>query len=271
MPLSVPAGSWALVTGASSGIGEAIARKLAARGIPVLLAARSKERLEALASELAGELAGSSGVPARAVPCDLSVPGGASALFEATEGAGLPVDLLVNNAGFGLNGAATDLPLDRTMEMLRVNVSALTELTQRLLPAMKGRGRGRILNVASTAAFVAAPYFAAYAATKAYVLSYSLGVREEVAADGIVVTCLCPGYTRTNFFAVAGMNPAGPLPVMTPEDVAEAGLAGLAKGAAMVLPNILDRAWVASTRLVPRTVPAKLSALLFSRSRTGKS
>lgn len=264
MTLTVPRGSWALVTGASSGIGEAIARRLAARGVPLLLAARSLDRLEALAAELAA----AHGIEARAVRCDLSAPGGAEALVLATEGAGTPVDLLVNNAGFGLNGATTELPPGKVLEMLQVNVLALTELTQRLLPAMAGRGHGRILNVSSTMAFLAAPYFAAYAASKAYVLSYSLGLREEAAPLGITVTCLCPGNTRTNFAEVAGMNLGRAVPSMRADDVAEAGLAGLEKGEATVLPNVVDRAWVASTRLLPRTIPAKLGALLFSRSRT---
>lgn len=263
MPLTVPRGSWALVTGASSGIGEAIARRLAARGVPLLLAARSLDRLEALAAELAA----AHGVPARAVRCDLSAPGGAEALVLATEGSGAPIDLLVNNAGFGLNGATLDLEPASVLGMLQVNVLALTELTHRLLPAMAARGRGRILNVSSTMAFLASPYFASYAASKAYVLSYSLALREEAAPRGITVTCLCPGNTRTKFAEVAGMDLPGAFPEMRADDVAEAGIVGLEKGESMVLPNPADRAWVASTRLLPRTIPAKLGALLFSRTR----
>lgn len=262
----VAPGSWVLVTGASSGIGEALARALAARPHPVLLAARSRERLESLAAELSA----AHGVDVRAVPCDLSDPEGPRHLFEVTEGAGLAVDLLVNNAGFGLSGAAADLPLDRTMEMLRVNVSALTELTQRFLPAMRARRHGRILNVASTIGFVPAPYFASYAATKAYVLSYTTALREEVEADGVVVACLCPGYTRTRFFGVAGMRPPGGMMMLSPEEVADAALAGLERGTAVVVPNPLDRIWIASTRLLPRSALIRLMRTVFARSRAPK-
>jgi short-subunit dehydrogenase len=258
-------GAFALVTGASSGIGEAIARRLAERKVPLILAARSGGALEALQTDWTAR----HGVPVEVVPVDLSEPDGPRRLFDATEGAGRRVDLLVNNAGFGLNGAESDLPLERTAAMIRLNVVATAEMTHRFLVAMKARRRGAILNVASTAAFVSAPWFATYSATKAFVLSLSEALHEEAARDGITVTCLCPGYTRTAFQEVAGMKAADEtpfFPVLSADDVAKAGLAALEKGKALVVPHLLDRLWIASLRLVPRGIPPRLTAEFFSRT-----
>ncbi len=134
---------------------------------------------------------------------------------------------------------------------------------------MRNRGRGRILIDASTAAFAPSPYFASYSATKAFVLSFSQGLHEEARPFGVTVTCLCPGFTRTNFQHVAGMagGEGTPFPVLPPERVADVGLDALERGKAFVVPHFLDRLWIASTRLVPRTVPPKLAAAFFRRSR----
>ena len=264
--LSVRPGSFALVTGASSGIGEAIAARLAAGGVPVILAARSGARLEALRAEWSARHR----VAVETVEVDLSEADGPTRLFEATEGAGRPVDLLVNNAGFGLNGAEVELPLGKTTEMIRLNVGATAELTHRFLGAMRSRRRGWILNVASTAAFLPGPWFATYSATKAFVLSFSQALHEEARRDGVTVTCLCPGYTRTGFQAVAGMRPAdeAPLfPVLSAGEVADAGLRALEKGRSIAVPHLVDRLWIASLRLVPRSVPPRLAAALFRHSR----
>lgn len=262
--LQVSPGCWALVTGASSGIGESIARKLCERRIPVVLVARSAARLE----ELAGQWTSRYQSPVLAIPLDLSRDGAADRLAEETEGAGKPIDLLVNNAGFGFNGPFEELPAARLDEMLRLNVSALSQLTHLVLPAMKARRHGRILNVASTAAYLPVPYMASYAATKAYVLSLSQALHEEAKGDGITVTCLCPGYTRTRFHDVAGMRGAEAtvFPEMSADDVAEAGLAALERGRAYVVPHVLDRLWIASGRLVPRWVPATIAAWVFRRT-----
>jgi uncharacterized protein len=253
------AGTYALVTGASSGIGEALARKLAERGHAVLLAARSKERLE----ELAVELSARHGVPAEAIAIDLSAPGAAEALFAATEGSGKPVDVLVNNAGFGLLGAEVDLPLPRVSELLRLNVLALAELTHLFLGAMRARRRGAILNVASTQAFLPVPYMAAYGASKAFIASFSEALHMEAAKDGITVTCLCPGYTRTGFQGVARMKGAEgtPFPEMRAGDVAEIGLQALARGRAVVVTHPFDRLWIFAGRFVPRSFTRRLAAL----------
>ena len=263
--IALPEGSFALVTGASAGIGEAIARSLARRKVPQLLVARSAGRLE----ELAAELRASSGVAVEAVALDLASEGAAERLFAATEGAGRPVGLLVNNAGFGFYGPQEEQGLERTLRMLRLNVAALVEATDRFLAPMHARRSGLVLHVASTAAFLPVPYMAVYAATKAFVLSYSQALHEELRGAGIVVTALCPGTTRTDFHRVAGLAPGARVsfPSLSAETVAEAGLRGLERGKALVVPNLLDSAWIFTGRLVPRTLPPKIGAAVFSRLR----
>ncbi len=258
-------GAFALVTGASSGIGEAIARRLAARGAPLLLVARSADRLEALA----GELRALSGAAAETLPLDLARPGAAGELFEATEGEGRRVDLLVNAAGFGWNGPQTGFPDQRFLELLRLNVGATAELTHRFLRAMAGRGGGAILNVASTSAFLPMPFFAAYAASKAFVLSFTQALHEEAKREGVTVTALCPGYTRTRFCATAGMVEAEGTPFfeMTPEAVADAGLRALDRKKPFAVTDWHDRLWIAAGRLVPRAWPPRIAAAIFSKTR----
>ena len=258
-------GAWGLVTGASSGIGEAIARKLAARGVPLLLVARSAERLETLAREVRA----ASGVAATAIPLDLARPGAAAALFAATEGEGRRVDLLVNAAGFGWNGPQTGFPDGRFLELLRLNVEATAGLTHLFLRAMAGRGTGAILNVASTSAFLPMPYFAAYAASKAFVLSFTQALHEEAKRDGVTVTALCPGYTRTRFCATAGMKEAEATPFfeMTPEAVADAGLRALGRKKAFAVADWHDRLWIAAGRFAPRGWPPRIAAAIFSKTR----
>lgn len=255
----------AVVTGASSGIGEALARRLAGEGRDLLLVARSGDRLR----QIAAEVAGSNGIKAGVLAADLGKPEGREAVFAATEGAGKIVSILVNGAGFGLNGPEADLPLERVLGMLQLNVVATAELTHRFLAVMRARRTGSILNIASTAAFLPMPYFAAYAASKAFILSLTHALHEEAKKDGVTVTCLCPGYTKTNFHAVAGMRgaEATPFPEMMPDAVAKIGLEALRKKKAYVVTHPLDRLWIASGRLVPRSVPVKLAAAVFSKTR----
>ena len=154
--------------------------------------------------------------------------------------------------------------------MIRLNVGATAELSHRFLVAMKGRGSGWILNVASTAAFLPGPWFGSYSATKAFVLSLSQALHEEAKRDGVVVTCLCPGYTRTGFQAAAGMKPADEallFPVMDADAVAEAGLRALVRGRAVGVPHPLDRLWIASLRLAQRWLPPRLASAFFRQSR----
>jgi short-subunit dehydrogenase len=259
----LPAGSYALVTGASAGIGEAIARGLARRKVPQLLVARSGEKLAALADELRAL----SGVAVEAIVLDLVSDGAAERLVAATVGAGKPVGLLVNNAAFGFYGPDEEQELDRKLRMIKLNVETLVDLTHRLLAPMRARGGGYVLNVASTAAFLPVPYMAIYAATKAFVLSYSQALHEELIGRGVVVTALCPGTTRTDFHRVAGLaqGASNPFPSLSADTVAEAGLRGLERGKAIVVPNLLDSAWIFTGRFVPRTLPPRIGAAVFSR------
>ncbi|HEX4951733.1 MAG TPA: SDR family oxidoreductase, partial [Blastocatellia bacterium] len=180
-----------LITGASYGIGEAFAQRLAAGGAHLILTARSLDRLETLAAQLRTQ----HGVNVTVIGADLAATTGAREVFEETNRAGLQVDLLINNAGFGALGDFAQLSLPRQLEMIQVNITALVELTHLYLQSMRARRSGAILNVASTASFQAVPYFAVYAATKAFVLSFSESLAEENRSYGIRVMALCPGST----------------------------------------------------------------------------
>ncbi len=254
----------AVVTGASSGIGEAIARLLAEEKRPLLLVARSGDVLGRLARELSEK-----GSDVSVLAVDLATPEGRDAVWAKTEDAGRPVSLLVNNAGFGLVGPEADLPVERVRALLELNVVTTAELTHRFLVAMRTRGSGAILNVSSTSAFYPTPFFSAYGASKAFVLNFTHALHEEAKADGVVVTCLVPGYTKTNFHAAARMKGAEttPFPEMSAEAVAKAGLAAVRKKKAFAVTHPLDRLWIASGRLVPRAVPAKMGARFFRNAK----
>jgi short-subunit dehydrogenase len=193
---------WAVVTGASSGLGADFARQLAADAHDVVLAARRRDRLEALAAELRTK----SGVEVLVVPGDLGAPGGAAALVSALDAHGVVPSVLVNNAGYGAHGLAIEQPLARQLEMIDLNVRALTELAITVGARMARRGAGSIINVGSTGSFQPTPYVATYAATKAYVLSFSQALAWELAPRGVHVLALCPGATRTEFFDAAQMR-----------------------------------------------------------------
>ena len=184
----------ALITGASSGIGEAFARRLARDGRNVALVARRGDVLERLAATLRGNR-----VEAHVIPADLTRPGAVQALAEDLERRGCVVDWLVNNAGFGTYGAFHELPIQRELEQIQLNVSALVELTGRFLPGMVTRKRGTVINIASVAGFAPGPYMATYCATKAFVKSFSEAVASEASGTGVNVLCVCPGFTRTEF------------------------------------------------------------------------
>src|SRR6185436_19047767 len=188
-----------LITGASSGIGEVFARKLAARGRNVLLVARSEEKLITLCNELGR----SNNIRAQYVALDLSKPESAEQLFQEAKRRGLPVDMLINNAGFGSMGEFGNLDLARELNMIDLNIKSLVELTHRFLQPMVVRKQGAIINVASTAGFQPVPFMATYAATKAFVLSFSEALWEENRPHGVHVMALCPGVTETNFFEAA--------------------------------------------------------------------
>ena len=243
----------ALVTGASAGLGEEFARQLSKRGWTLVLAARRKERLEALASELGS---------ARAVAIDLSRAGAAARLMRDIAEAGEMVELLVNNAGFGLHGRLDKADPKRLRQMVDLNCGALTELCRAVLPAMVERRSGAILNVASTAAFQPGPGMAVYFATKAYVLSLSEALHEEVKRFGVKVSALCPGPTRTEFGEVAGFRGSPKIErfYMEVEPVVRAGLEALERNKAVMITGGLNKAVAFSTRLVPKALVRRAAA-----------
>jgi short-subunit dehydrogenase len=244
-------GTRALVTGASSGIGMVFARELARRGANLVLAARSGDKLEALARELRPAVA------VDVVATDLSEPGAGIALAAGLAGPD-QVDVLVNNAGFGLFGPLHESDPHRIAQQVQLNVAALTDLTCALLPGMRARDRGAIVNVASTAAFQPVPYMAVYGATKAYVLSFTEALWAETRGTGVRVTALCPGATDTAFFGTASES-ASLGRRMSPEQVVAAALRALDRRQASVVPGLGNRLLAGSPRLAPRQVVARMA------------
>lgn len=241
----------ALVTGASSGIGAALARELARHGHDLVLSARRRAPMEALAAELRGRGAG-----ATVIAGDLAAPGGAAALVAALDAAGIAIDVLVNNAGLGAFGRFERVDPGRVGEMLQVNIVALTELTHALLPAMRARRRGQIVLVASTASFLPVPGMAVYAATKAYVRSLGEALAQELKGTGVTVNVLCPGTTATEFFAVAG-GPPGWLQqrrMMSAEAVARIACAGLRRRERVTVAGIVNRVLALAVTHVPHVL-----------------
>ena len=251
----------ALVTGASGGIGEDLARLIAAGGRDVVLLARSAPKLQTLADELTLAYK----VSATVLAMDLSIPGAADEIARTLAERRIVIDMLINNAGFGTHGAFARENSVEQSRMLQVNVVALTMLTRLLLPGMIERRRGRILNVASTAAFQPGPVMAVYYASKAYVMSLSLALTEETVDTGVTVTCLCPGPTRTGFQERAQLGKSrlfGVTNVMSSADVARAGYDALLAGRALVVPGMANKIGAQSVRFVPRRVAAKIAGAL---------
>ena len=237
-----------LITGASSGIGEAFARKLAARGHNLLLVSRTEEKLMMLCNE-AGR---SNNIRAEYFAVDLSRPDSPQRLFEETQKRELEIDLLINNAGFGSMGDFGKLDLDRELNMIDLNIRSLVELTHRFIQPMRERKSGAIMNVASTAGFQPVPFMATYAATKAFVLSFSEALWEENRTYGIKVMALCPGVTETNFFEASSMQRPPARTSQTPEEVVDVGLRALARGKSSVISGWTNRLMVESERVVSR-------------------
>jgi short-subunit dehydrogenase len=249
---------YSLITGASSGIGECFARKLAARGKNVLLAARSGDKLEALASELISRHK----ILAEPLVMDLSEPGAGERLARLVGRRGFGVDLLINNAGFGARGKFWELPLDKQMALMRLQIEALMELTFHLLPGMIEQRHGGIVNVSSMTGFQPIPYATAYAATKAFMNSFSMALREELKPYHVAVVTLCPGGTQTNFANIGARQgrhkfPGGPQP---PEEVVDDALKRLQGGGGLVVPRFMNRAGIFAQRFLPRETVAKLLA-----------
>jgi short-subunit dehydrogenase len=254
----------ALVTGASSGIGRDLARHLARAGCDLVLVARSEDALD----ELAVELRARDGAAVACWPCDLAEPGSRTRLIRQLERLGQPVDVLVNNAGFGVHGRFERTDLARELEMIEVNVAALVHLTKAVLPAMRAQGSGRILHVASVGSFVPGPLLAVYYATKAFVLSFGEALAEELAGTGVTVTTVCPGPTVTGFHRAAGLRPDAPTvgaPPMSSDDVARIACEAMFDGRRVVIPGARNRFLVAAQRFLPRTLLARAVRRLQER------
>jgi len=257
----------ALITGASGGIGLELARLCAKGGHDVILVARNREKLD----EISKYLSGMYGVRAEVIAADLTEPEAPQAIMGQLETLGLGVDVLINNAGFGGWGLFGRAELGRQLDMIQVNVVALTVLTRLVLPRMVSQRRGRILNVGSTAGFAPGPLMAVYYATKAYVISFSEAIDNELRGTGITVTALCPGPTRTGFAQESGMvgsNLFGSPSVMEAAPVAAAGYAGMMKGKAIVVPGLANKLLIQSIRISPRWA-VRLITRWFQESRQG--
>ena len=245
----------ALITGASSGIGLELARLFAGDKWDVALVARSEGKLR----EIAAELQSAHGITARAIAADLAKPSAPAEVMSALHG--VDIDALVNNAGFGLGGAFAKSDGDAEVEMIQVNITALTQLTKLVLPAMVARKRGAILNVASTAAFQPGPFMSVYYATKAYVLSFSEAIAEELSGSGVTVTALCPGPTETGFAAAAKVEDSTLFTKMRPAgaaEVARVGYEAMKSGKRIAIPGMRNKLLAQSIRISPRRMVTKI-------------
>ncbi len=249
----------AVVTGASAGLGEAFARALSRRGHELLLVARREDRLRALAGELG----------ARFVTADLGQEEGMARVWRAVDERGRQPILFVNNAGFGVSAPSTEIPAARAVEMLRLNVEAVTLLSLEASRRMKQAGRGGIINVSSTAAFQPVPHMAIYGATKGYELLFSEALNEELRGTGVRVFTLCPGATRTEFQAVAGLTQMPPAPFLaTPEDCVARALAAFDAGDDVYIHGAPNAAMQFAQRFLPRRAVARLSGWMMKQPPT---
>jgi len=237
------------ITGASAGIGAALARIMAAERFDVVLTARRRERLEQLAKEMS-----SHGIRAHVWPDDLADPAAPQRLYDKAKAEGLEIDILVNNAGFGARGLFEEIPLQRQLDMIAVNITALTALTHLFLREMKARRRGRILNVASIAGFQPGPFLAVYYATKGYDYLFTEALAEELRGSGVTVSCLFPGVTATEWQAVAGVEGSrlGGMRGMSAEAVARAAYDGLMAGQRTIIPGLHNKASALAVKFMPR-------------------
>jgi uncharacterized protein len=252
-------GKWAVVTGASAGIGEAIAVELAEAGVNLVLTARRRERLDLLAERLRT----GNGVQAQVIVADLTLPQAPQQIFDATEGAGLQVDVLVNNAGFGEYGEFLRSNQEMQLSMVQVNCTAVVHLTRLFLPAMVDRRRGWVMIVASTASYQPVPYLATYGATKAFDRMLAEALAEEMKRHGVLVSALCPGPTESEFNQVAGSRTGDMRKNQSAAEVARRGLEALAKGKHWVIPYLAGRLQVFAQRFVPRQVVTSAVERMF--------
>ena len=251
-------GQRALVTGASSGIGTSFAKQLAAAGAHLVLTARRKDRLDALAEELRT----AHGIEVETLSFDLGKPDAARALFEATEGAGKSIDVLINNAGIGTKQPFLEQTWEKTFEEMQLNLVSLTELTKRFGQKMVARNRGAILNVASIGAYMPTPSMSTYGAGKAYVRNFTEGFAAEVAGTGVRVCCLCPGATESEFASVAGLELPWwkKLAFMSADRCASIGLSALFRGRRNIVSGWSNTLVMFLTRFVPRRALGAIAA-----------
>ena len=257
-------GKWALITGASAGIGLALAKLLAAGGANLVLVARRADRLERLAADLAAL----HGIDVEVFAADLARPQAPAEIFEFTKRKLIEIELLINNAGFGAFGYNHEIAEPRMLEMIQVNCSAVVQLTRLYVPGMVGRRHGDVLIVASVAGFQAVPYNSVYAATKAFDLIFAEGIAEEVREFGVRVCALCPGSTDTEFQGVAQQPDRVFRSAETAEKVARVGLEGLAAGKSSVISGAKNALMMAGERLAPRRFVARMAARMMRPSQT---
>lgn len=256
---------WALITGASSGIGRDLAHCFAADGWSLILTARRLPELESLAGELSQQY----GSKTLCLSQDLSLPGAAEEIFQKIREKNLQVSALVNNAGFGSYGRFAETDLESELKLLQVNISALVHLTKLFVQPMVQRKSGYVLNVGSTAGFQAGPLMAVYYASKAFVVSFSEALANELQDGGVTVTVLCPGPTETEFSQVAGLESSNlfkKMHVMKSGEVAQAGYDGLMHGKTIVIPGLMNKLTVQSNRVSPRKWVTKLVRQVQERS-----
>lgn len=252
-------GKWALVTGASAGIGVALADELAAAGANLVLTARRLDRLDELASRLTTQF----GIETRTIAADLADPAVPQQLFDATEGAGLPVDILVNNAGYGYQGAFEKSDVEGQRRMVDLNCAAVVHLTRLFLPKMTERRRGYVMIVASTAAYQPVAYMATYAATKVFDRFFAEALAHEVAGYGVKVSALCPGPTESEFHRIAGTQEQFGRSKQSAAEVARIGLEGMVQGKHWVIPYAAGKMMVFAQRFVPRKLVSGAAAKMF--------
>lgn len=262
-------GRWALVTGASSGLGTELCRQLARRGANVVLTARTEPRLE----ELARDLARVNGVETRVIPADLARPDGALALVTRLRALDVPIRHVVNNAGIGSAGAFTELDPERESAMVELNVASVVRLTRAFLPGLVAARDGGVLNVASVVAFQPVPYMATYGATKAFVVSFTLALARELEGTGVRAMALCPGPVRTGFQAAAGIERPGiPLAILSATRTVERALDAYERGERLFTPGLVNGLQTTAARLLPTSLTtwaAKRTMLRLGRASRG--
>ncbi|ACF13635.1 short-chain dehydrogenase/reductase SDR [Chloroherpeton thalassium ATCC 35110] len=252
--------AYILITGASSGIGEVFAKEYARRGNDLVLVARSESKLQEIAAALSSERK----VTVKVFSQDLSEQGSAERVFDYCRANNLQVELLINNAGFGLTGEFVDQPVDRLEQMILLNINTMMKLTHLFLPQMLARKTGGVINVASTAAFQPVPYMSVYAATKAFVLNFSEGLHEELQGSGVKVMALCPGGTETQFFEVANYSRSKlMIPLEKPEEVVKVAIEGFRSGNSFIISGFANKVLNFFERFLPRELVAKIAGSLF--------